>query len=217
MSPKTSDTAPLTFAALAEFLKSRMRMSHIYQPLLIKTLLKEGGVATVRKIAREFLGRDESQLDYYEHIAKVMPIPVLRRHGVVERVGDQVSLSANFSDSERNELIRLCDQKIEEYKARRGEAIWQHRAISLGAVPGSLRYEVLKRARYRCELCGIPASERALDVDHIKPRKFGGTDDLENLQALCWKCNADKGARDSTDFRGLRAAAEKAHGIRKDN
>ena len=33
-------------------------------------------------------------------------------------------------------------------------------------------------------------------MDHILPRKHGGKDDLTNLQALCFKCNANKGARD---------------------
>jgi len=50
-------------------------------------------------------------------------------------------------------------------------------------------------------LCGVPADERALEVDRIERRKHGGSDDLDNLQALCWKCNAGKGASDATDFR----------------
>jgi diadenosine tetraphosphate (Ap4A) HIT family hydrolase len=38
----------------------------------------------------------------------------------------------------------------------------------------------------------------------IVPRKHGGEDDLTNLQALCFKCNANKGARDDVDFRVIR-------------
>ena len=41
-------------------------------------------------------------------------------------------------------------------------------------------------------------------MDHIVPRKHGGEDDLTNLQALCFKCNANKGARDDEDFRVIR-------------
>ena len=49
-------------------------------------------------------------------------------------------------------------------------------------------------------------------MDHIVPRNQGGSDDLSNLQALCFRCNAAK--RDgclptqegSTDFRGLQAS-----------
>ena len=53
-------------------------------------------------------------------------------------------------------------------------------------------------------MCGVSADERALDVDHILPRAAGGTDDPENLQALCWLCNTNKGAGDDADFRGIR-------------
>jgi ATP adenylyltransferase len=56
----------------------------------------------------------------------------------------------------------------------------------------------LKRAGYRCELCGISADETAIEVDHIIPRKHGG-DELTNF-----KCNANKGARDNTDSRTIR-------------
>ena len=87
---------------------------------------------------------------------------------------------------------------------KRGTAVYDHRRAALGYVSGSLRYEVLKRAGFRCDLCGISADERAIEVDHILPRKHGGGDDLTNLQALCFKCNANKGARDDEDLRVVR-------------
>src|SRR5215831_3310396 len=90
------------------------------------------------------------------------------------------------------------------YLQKRGTAVYDHRRAALGYLSGSLRYAVLKRAGFRCELCGISADERAIEVDHIIPRKHGGEDDLTNLQALCFKCNANKGARDDVDFRVIR-------------
>jgi hypothetical protein len=53
-------------------------------------------------------------------------------------------------------------------------------------------------------LCGVSIEECAIEIDHIVPRKHGGSDDPSNLQALCFKCNANKGARDATDFRSVR-------------
>ena len=44
-----------------------------------------------------------------------------------------------------------------------------------------------------CETC---KRMKSLEVDHILPRRHGGSDDLSNLQALCYKCNANKGARE---------------------
>jgi 5-methylcytosine-specific restriction endonuclease McrA len=41
-------------------------------------------------------------------------------------------------------------------------------------------------------------------VDHITPRNKGGTDEIGNLQALCFSCNAMKRDRDDTDFRAVR-------------
>lgn len=68
-------------------------------------------------------------------------------------------------------------------------------------VPGSVRYEVLRRARFRCELCGISAEEKALEVDHITPKNQGGEDSINNYQALCYTCNAQKSDKDNSDFR----------------
>jgi ATP adenylyltransferase len=184
-----------------------MRMSHIYQPVMIRELLTRGGKASIRDIAAAFLARDASQLEYYEQITKDMPGKVLAKHDVVKRDGDEYRLTidpSSLSSDNRDELVRLCDEAISAYLQKRGTAVYDHRRAALGYLSGSLRYEVLKRAGFRCELCGISADERAIEVDHILPRKHGGADDLSNLQALCFKCNANKGARDDQDFRVVR-------------
>ena len=196
-----------SFEHLRDFIRKRMRMSHIYQPVMIKELLTNGGKSSIRNIAAAFLARDASQLEYYEQITKDMPGKVLAKHGIVERDGKDYRLStdpSSLSSEERDELVRLCDEAISTYLQKRGTAVYDHRRAALGYLSGSLRYEVLKRAGFRCELCGISADERAIEVDHILPRKHGGQDDKTNLQALCFKCNANKGARDDEDFRTIR-------------
>ena len=195
------------FARLRDFIQHQMRMSHIYQPVMIKKLLEQAGKASIRDIAAAFLARDESQLEYYEQITKNMPGKVLANHGIVERDADQYRLTVDpslMTAKERNELVKLCDDAISSYLQKRGAAVYDHRRAALGYISGSLRYEVLKRAGFRCELCGTSADQRAIEVDHIVPRKHGGEDDLTNLQALCFKCNANKGARDDVDFRLIR-------------
>ncbi len=74
-----------SFNHLRDFLQKQMRMSLIYQPVMIKELLERGGKANIRDIAAAFLARDESQLEYYEKITKEMPVKVLAKHGIVER------------------------------------------------------------------------------------------------------------------------------------
>lgn len=192
----------MDFEQLEDFIANKMRMQHIYQPLMIKTLLESDYKASVRKIAESFLQKDESQIEYYEYITKSMPGQVLKRHGIVNYESGIFTLNvASLTSSQRSELILLCNQKIKEYEDKRGKLIWQHRARDSRLVPGSLRYQVLTRARHRCELCGISAEEKALDVDHIVPINKGGKTVLENLQALCYTCNSQKRDLDDTDFR----------------
>jgi 5-methylcytosine-specific restriction endonuclease McrA len=47
----------------------------------------------------------------------------------------------------------------------------------------ALRVFVLERDGHRCAVPGCV--ERASVVDHVKSRRFGGTDDPDNLRSLC--------------------------------
>jgi hypothetical protein len=58
---------------------------------------------------------------------------------------------------------------------------------------------VKKRDGNRCLCCGEENS-RLLQVDHIKPRYYGGDHSLDNLQTLCRQCNQIKGT-DTINFR----------------
>jgi len=71
----------MTYEQLADFLSSKVKMSHIYQPLLIRSLIDAGGSATLRQLAQFFLSQDESQLFYYEKRIKEMPLRLLKKHG----------------------------------------------------------------------------------------------------------------------------------------
>lgn len=200
------------YQLLRDFLLNRIRMSHLYQPVMLKTLIEQDGFATVRQIAAAFLAWDESQLEYYEHITKAMPGRVLKSHGLINRQDSGYRLEVDLgaaTDAERQELMEICDRLTVAYLERRGDRLYNHRRQAPGQISGSDRYEVLKRAGGRCELCGVSLDERRLDVDHIIPRSLGGGDDPSNLQALCWLCNTNKGARDTTDFRGLREEFER--------
>ena len=57
----------------------------------------------------------------------------------------------------------------------------------------SLRYDVMKRDGFRCQLCGATAKEGAkLHVDHIIPVSKGGKTVASNLRTLCDRCNLGK-------------------------
>ena len=57
----------------------------------------------------------------------------------------------------------------------------------------SLRYDILKRDNYKCQICGASAKDGAkLQVDHIIPVSKGGKTEPNNLQTLCARCNIGK-------------------------
>lgn len=194
---------------LEYFIKHQMRMSHIYQPVMLKVLLENGGQATTEEIAKSLLAYDQSQVEYYSLRTKAMVGKVLTNNGVVEplKEGRQITgyrlTHEIHTEAQRAALQTICDKAIDEYIDKRGEAIWGHRGADSGYVSGSIRYKVLKRAKHRCELCGGHESQVALHVDHIIPRSKGGPDDISNFQALCVTCNTNKRDNDDTDFRSI--------------
>lgn len=79
-------------------------------------------------------------------------------------------------------------------KARRMGWKAPEKATPVG-LPSWLRFEILKRDGFRCSYCGANAKKGALlQVDHIKPKAAGGTDDPRNLTTSCQPCNTGKAA-----------------------
>jgi 5-methylcytosine-specific restriction endonuclease McrA len=68
------------------------------------------------------------------------------------------------------------------------------------------RFEVYKRDNFSCAYCkrkfdipdnwdgktAIRDSEIWLEIDHIHPLSKGGSDEINNKQSLCQKCNNQK-------------------------
>ena len=55
-----------------------------------------------------------------------------------------------------------------------------------------------------CAYCGqkfnTKDKHRSFSIDHIKPKTAGGTDDLNNLVAACFRCNGKKGGRNMFEW-----------------
>jgi ATP adenylyltransferase len=196
------------FNELDRFINLEMQMSHVYQPAMLLTLMDSGGTASRTEIAKTLLTYDKSQIEYYENIVAKMPGRVLTNNrGITERLEQAYHLKGfdQLSHDEIEVLKEACSKRIEEFIDQRGDQPWHHRRRSAKAVSGTIRYEVLRNAKNRCELCGISTDVKAIEVDHIMPRIRGGSNDISNLQALCYSCNAMKRDRDDTDFRKVEA------------
>jgi len=60
-------------------------------------------------------------------------------------------------------------------------------------IPLAMRFEILERDSFTCRYCGKRAPETELEVDHVRPRSRGGSDERTNLVATCRDCNRGKG------------------------
>src|SRR5258708_18625075 len=177
-------------------------MSYIYQKVLIHSLHENDGYCTVRQVGCAFLMEGESQIEYYEKVLKGMPLPVLKRRGVIKVDKNIVQMEVGKLTLQEKAAIRLeCDGLSQNFIQKRGLRIWDYRMIDDDPVPDSLRYQVLKRDGGKCLLCVPLAKDKPMQVDHIIPRSKGGLNSLENLQTLCFECNGGQNNRDETDVR----------------
>ena len=192
------------YLKLKNYISKKMTMSHIYQPLMLIELIKGNGKAKGRNIAKSFLSYDETQIDYYKKITNLMPFKYLSKHlnEIKKNKENYYFEDFDLNENQREELIQLCNNKLQNYIKKRGiKKIFHHRTLASGVISGSTRYKVLLRAKNRCENCGVKSTKKALEVDHIKPRTKGGKDELSNYQALCYTCNSQKSNKDETNFR----------------
>ena len=111
--------------------------------------------------------------------------PILAELGVA---GEQEQLDRRKRDLHEHFIIKAV---------RRGKEV-RHKLLGRRSTPRTLRGGVSQRLRYEvlqvgyCQKCGRRPPEVELVVDHIIPLNLGGTNDRENLQALCEECNAGK-------------------------
>src|SRR5215469_594941 len=104
----------MNYRECEDFIQHRMRMSHVYQPVMLMTLLVGGGKASTTTIAKTILDHDESQIEYYEKIVGNMVGRVLRSHGVVKKEGTDYALSLDeeLTEGETARLVELCREKL---------------------------------------------------------------------------------------------------------
>lgn len=96
-----------------------------------------------------------------------------------------ISWNKEENDKAKSNLIKIDFNKPQSYT----KVNPNDRHISKG-----LRYDILKRDNFKCQICGRTAEEDGvkLHVDHVIPFSKGGKTIPENLRTLCQDCNLGK-------------------------
>lgn len=99
----------------------------------------------------------------------------------------ELAARAAVEKEEREKIL------IEEEKERNSIEHQHFVAEQRRLMKDSLRYDILKRDNFRCQLCGSTAQDGVrLHVDHIIPVSKGGLTEPSNLRVLCERCNMGK-------------------------
>lgn len=170
------------------------------------------------------LGKRYSETDYFENLLKVWThhgrqptygemdrTPSWIRAGAYEaKWGTWRSALKAFLDRVNADVAESVEST--ELLVPRGTSAAPHRSVTAVKpqphrnvrrrdITLGIRYDVLRRDRFRCVICGAtPASNSGceLHVDHITPVAHGGMTIIENLRTLCRNCNLGKGAKVET-------------------
>ena len=164
------------FEDLSDFVQHRMRLSHVYQPVMLMRLLGNGGRCHEAEIATGFLSHDPTQVEYYTRVCNNMVGRVLRGHGIVTRDRKTKVYCLVGYDSptqeQRQTLVGLCNARLRDFVAKRGKQVFVHRRTSTRNISGTLKYEVLKRAMTSRLLCSFPRRPACSSRFRRSLRKF---------------------------------------------
>ncbi len=73
--------------------------------------------------------------------------------------------------------------------------------VSRKAIPKEIRLKVYDKYNHRCAYCGCKLEYKDMQVDHAKPLRVGGADDILNYMPACRSCNHYKATLDVEGFR----------------
>jgi len=141
--------------------------------------------------SRELYVLDSECFNKYKKFVNLLSRPILGiTYGYLKKLVEKDDVSELDAEDiiEELKLWGIMQLDSEEYDIN-GTVC---RKYARRSISNSKRYDVLKRDKFQCVLCGRSGSEAKLEVDHIAPVSRGGSDDIGNLRCLCFKCNRGK-------------------------
>ena len=117
-----------------------------------------------------------------------------------ECVNEDKTLRNTQEISELKEEISRLKSKITELSKLRTNT---RRGINK-----HIRKEVITEQNDKCNTCNKQLTEYNVNIDHKIGVQFGGTNDLDNLQALCVECHNEKTIKERRNRKKIQAMIE---------
>lgn len=146
------------------------------------------------KIKQNFIIREdilEQSIEQFTNSCELIPILLSPDNELLN--GYEQYLIAKSKKHKRIAFYPLKLSKGEKY-ARMRAKVKKRKPFSK-----AMRVEVFKKCNGKCARCGkkiqiddYTRKDTYMTIDHIKQHSRGGTDDLHNLQGLCWNCHQNK-------------------------
>jgi hypothetical protein len=114
----------------------------------------------------------------------------------VRRLADEVAdypQMWRWGDGDGGAILDMIRARLDELGV---DVRAPERAPGRKTIGQARRMRIFERDGFQCKRCGV---QKDLTVDHIWPVSRGGSDDDDNLQTLCRRCNTSKGAKVTYD------------------
>lgn len=147
---------------------------------------------TIDRRACELFKKDNVQTKYKQLINE-------KQKAIIENtsnINNDLICKINKYKSESETVIEFIENAI--LKSLPKEVLTQEELKEINRrrnIKDTTRYSVLEMAGFKCQCCGIKPlknNDVILHIDHIIPYSLGGSDNIDNLQVLCDKCNISK-------------------------
>lgn len=156
--------------------------------------------AEYRRLPELLTKEDAKRLKLNHNSLNIIERKIISRNMVNAAPENTASVSVKYlSPKGKNAYSKVYnlsfDEIITEYNiVRKQIALKETSQYQRQLMSDKLRYQVIKRDKGRCTICGRTAEDGVkLHVDHIKPISKGGKTELNNLRTLCDSCNLGKG------------------------
>ena len=163
----------------------------------------------VMNTLQELAGTAEREIDMAAGPTDVQAITLAFLEGIRASVPKQIRANFVYANPNNAEEVRRGYFTFSRKYLDRWEAVQVARQngkrikdtktmlkVERAKLSAGLRYDILQRDKFRCQLCGRGAdSGVVLEVDHIVPIARGGKTVKGNLRTLCRDCNRGKSAK----------------------